>query len=161
VPVLRVDNEVYEKLREQAVPFEDTPNSVLRRLLALDHESGSSTFGDDNEPEDAGYGDAGVDDSREGERVSYQQGRRWRAPNSNSGRSLNREWGVGAEHALYHKDGTFFNELIYFPGALFDANGYVRFDTEDDYWRSPELHHGQRLNVPDGISSLPGYVRKR
>ena len=35
-PIVRVDNDVYEELKKMAIPFEDTPNSVLRRLLALD-----------------------------------------------------------------------------------------------------------------------------
>lgn len=34
-PVLRVDDEVYEALKKKAIPFEDTPNSVLRRILGL------------------------------------------------------------------------------------------------------------------------------
>jgi restriction system protein len=33
---MRVDDEVFSALQKQAVPFVDTPNSVLRRLLALD-----------------------------------------------------------------------------------------------------------------------------
>jgi hypothetical protein len=36
---IEVDEQVYEWLRSQAVPFEDTPNSVLRRIAGL----GSST----------------------------------------------------------------------------------------------------------------------
>jgi hypothetical protein len=36
MPVIRVDDEVFSALQKQAVPFVDTPNSVLRRLLALD-----------------------------------------------------------------------------------------------------------------------------
>ena len=36
MPVIRVDDEVFSALQKGAVPFVDTPNSVLRRLLALD-----------------------------------------------------------------------------------------------------------------------------
>jgi Mrr N-terminal domain len=36
MPTLRVDDEVYSALQSQAVPFVDTPNSVLRRVLDLD-----------------------------------------------------------------------------------------------------------------------------
>ena len=35
-PTLRVDDEVYDRLKEEAEPFVDSPNSVLRRLLGLD-----------------------------------------------------------------------------------------------------------------------------
>jgi hypothetical protein len=34
-PTVRIDEEVYEKLKENAEPFVDTPNTVLRRLLGL------------------------------------------------------------------------------------------------------------------------------
>jgi hypothetical protein len=78
-----------------------------------------------------------------------------------SGKTLNRRWGVGAIHALYHKDGTFYEELKQFPGALFDRNGYVLFKTKTDYDAARGLRHGAKLNVPGGISSLIGYQRRR
>jgi len=34
-PTIRVDAEVFEKLKEDAEPFVDTPNTVLRRILGL------------------------------------------------------------------------------------------------------------------------------
>lgn len=33
--VVRIDNEVYTWLQKQAKPFEDTPNTVLRRIAGL------------------------------------------------------------------------------------------------------------------------------
>jgi hypothetical protein len=36
MPVLRIDDEVWAWLKSHATPFEDTPNSVLRRLAGLD-----------------------------------------------------------------------------------------------------------------------------
>lgn len=79
---------------------------------------------------------------------------------TNSGRSLNDEWRVGAVHALYHKDGNWFNELERFPGALFDPNGYLLFESREQYMSCPYLDHGEKLHVPGGISRVPGYVRK-
>ncbi len=35
-PAIRIDDEVYVWLQQQAKPFEDTPNSVLRRIAGLD-----------------------------------------------------------------------------------------------------------------------------
>ena len=72
---------------------------------------------------------------------------------------LNREWKVGARHGAYHVDGTFFEHLQRFPGALFDAHGYVLFLTQETYENYSQLHLGQKINVPNGISNLPGYVR--
>lgn len=42
MPTIRIDNDVWNSLKKKAEPFEDTPNSVLRRLLRLDarHEGG-------------------------------------------------------------------------------------------------------------------------
>jgi hypothetical protein len=34
-PTIRIDSEVLDKLKENAEPFVDTPNSVLRRILGL------------------------------------------------------------------------------------------------------------------------------
>jgi len=39
MPTIRIDNEVYAWLQSQARPFEDTPNSVLRRIAAIDNAS--------------------------------------------------------------------------------------------------------------------------
>lgn len=36
MPTIRIDDEVYAWLQKQARPFEDTPNSVLRRIADLD-----------------------------------------------------------------------------------------------------------------------------
>ena len=36
--VIRVDNQVWLELKKRAIPFEDTPNSVIRRVLGLPDE---------------------------------------------------------------------------------------------------------------------------
>jgi hypothetical protein len=42
---------------------------------------------------------------------------------------------------------------------LFEANGYVLFETEADYRNNGYLQIAQDVHVPEGISSIPGYVR--
>ena len=76
-----------------------------------------------------------------------------------SGKLLNDKWHIGASHALYHKEGTWFNRLERFPGALCDPYGYVMFATKDEYEKSLHLKIGQRTNVPGGISKLDKYIR--
>jgi hypothetical protein len=87
-----------------------------------------------------------------------------------TGRRLNREIGLGAAHAMYHKDGYWFDQLQRFPGVLFDRQGYVLFKTRGTYDDCPELRHPQQarvdgrpgtLSVPNGISTIrtPAYVR--
>ena len=44
-PTIRIDHEVYDKLQEQAAPFVDTPNTVLRRLLELPEAAESGRDG--------------------------------------------------------------------------------------------------------------------
>ena len=77
-----------------------------------------------------------------------------------TGRQLNQEWGVGAQHALYREDGKWYHRLGRFPAALFDARGFVRFENEHEYAHCPGLQIGKELHVPAGISSLPSYVRR-
>ncbi|MBW1790461.1 MAG: hypothetical protein JRK53_28280 [Deltaproteobacteria bacterium] len=43
MPTIRIDEEVYEWLKQHAQPFEDTPNSVLRRIAELDVNSGGTS----------------------------------------------------------------------------------------------------------------------
>lgn len=76
------------------------------------------------------------------------------------GRKLNKEWGVRAKHALYREDGRWYHNLKAFPGALFDAHGYVLFLTENAYRNCNYLSIGVDVNLADprGISAIPGYV---
>ena len=78
---------------------------------------------------------------------------------NNTGRSLNESWGVKARHALYRTNGTWYHHLEHFPGALFDANGYILFQTESEYRNCKYLQLGKQLSVPKGISSIPGYIQ--
>lgn len=79
---------------------------------------------------------------------------------TNSGRSLNRKWQVGASHALYHKDGKWFHLLDHFPGAFFDSNGFLLFKTKEGFENCPHISIGEHVNVRGGISNVPGYVRR-
>jgi uncharacterized protein with ParB-like and HNH nuclease domain len=78
-----------------------------------------------------------------------------------TGDTLNKIWKVGAKHALYRHSGDWYHPLRDFPGALFDANGYVLFQNRDEYLSSPYLQIQNDVHVPGGISQMPGYVRKR
>lgn len=77
---------------------------------------------------------------------------------TNSGKRLNEQWSIGAAHALYHREGKWFNLLERFPGALCDTKGYVLFASRSEYENSPDVKIGQQTNVPGGISKLSGYV---
>lgn len=82
-----------------------------------------------------------------------------RRPARVTGRCLAKEWNVTANHALYHHRGTWYHHLREFPGALFDPEGYVRFESKEEYEQHPALQHQQDLHVERGIRSLPEYVR--
>lgn len=77
-----------------------------------------------------------------------------------SGRRLNKEWGVNAKHALYREDGRWFHQLTKFPGALFDAHGYIVFPTERSYRNCGDLSIRKDINVsnPRGIAAIHGYM---
>jgi predicted restriction endonuclease len=76
-----------------------------------------------------------------------------------TGRILNNRWQVGARHALYREDGRWYHVLTEFPAALFDAYGYILFETEEEYRNCELLDIGQHLHAPLGISAIPGYIR--
>jgi hypothetical protein len=84
-----------------------------------------------------------------------------RLPNADRGARLNRLWNIGAVQCLFRRTGDFYMPLKRFPAALCDENGYVRFNTEEEYRNCRFLNIGIRLNVPGGIASIPGYVSKK
>ena len=79
--------------------------------------------------------------------------------NSRIGGHLNEQWGVRARHALYRENGTWYHNLTKFPGALFDAHGYIVFHTQEESQNCKYLQIGKQLSVPGGISSIPGYIQ--
>jgi hypothetical protein len=72
-----------------------------------------------------------------------------------------REWGIPAVQCYFHKDGTWFNRLEEFPGALSDPHGYILFETESAYLNCPQIKVGEQTNVPGGIASIPGYIKMK
>jgi hypothetical protein len=70
-------------------------------------------------------------------------------------------WGVNAQHALYHRDGIWYERLERFPGAFFDENGYVLFESEAAFVQCPYLQITEKVKVPEGIAQIPGYRRMR
>ena len=75
------------------------------------------------------------------------------------GALLSRRWNIGARHALFHKDGTWYHQLTNFPGALCDPFGYVLCDTEAEFRNCAKLRIDQDVNLIGHISQIPGYVR--
>jgi hypothetical protein len=85
------------------------------------------------------------------------------------GKRLNTVYQTGAAHALFREDGSFYMQLERFPGVLFDKSGFVLFHTERDLDDAVAAGHlrlsgpaeadgKMRINVPDGISAMPGYI---
>src|SRR6266581_195117 len=152
MPTIRIDDEVWAWLKNHARPLEDTPNSVLQRIARL--ADGSFACGEETNRIQKTNG--------QHMSLNSQLPRKRRSPqrvySGLTGRQLNAEWHVNAKQALYHKKGTFYNHLTYFPGALFDPDGYVLFKTEEQYRNSPHIRHGKRVDVPKGIGMIPGYV---
>jgi hypothetical protein len=153
-PTIRIDQDVYAWLQKKARPFEDTPNSVLRRIAGIDEpieESSLQITESVSSPL-----------SRPGKSINPgqpQSGKIRTMPRRVNGEILNKEWKVGARHALYHKDGTFYENLERFPGALFDPDGYILFKTEEDYRHCKYFIITEKTNAHRGIHSIPGYIR--
>lgn len=75
------------------------------------------------------------------------------------GTQLNTELNLGALSAKYRKTGDWYSPLTHFPGILFDINGYVLFQTEQDYSNCPQIVFRQHIHILDGISSIDNYQR--
>ena len=80
---------------------------------------------------------------------------------TNYGKNLNSLWNVRAKHALYYKDGNWYQVLTRFPGALFDPHGYILFRTSEEFEKCPSLNIGTKVNVIGKISEIPGYKKIR
>ena len=76
-----------------------------------------------------------------------------------TGQLLNEKWQVNAKQAYYHEKGEVYSVLTTFPSALFDPDGYVLFPTEQEFRENSFLHIGEKINVPNGIAKIPGYVQ--
>ncbi|MCB0700341.1 MAG: hypothetical protein KDC11_10855, partial [Chitinophagaceae bacterium] len=74
-------------------------------------------------------------------------------------RRINEVFNLNANHIYYFYLGNWYHHLRDFPGILVDSNGYVCFNTINDYETSPYLQHGVRLHVRGGISSMPGNIQ--
>ncbi|WP_179412867.1 hypothetical protein HDF19_11940 [Mucilaginibacter sp. E4BP6] len=75
-----------------------------------------------------------------------------------TGKKINEGLNFKVRHSLYRKDGLWYHHLKHFPGILFDYNGYVRFDSKEEYESTPSLQHVKDLHVVNGIASLKSYV---
>jgi len=142
MPVIRVDDDVYGWLQRQARPFEDTPNSVLRRVAHLDTDSKAH-------------------DSTERPTTSPRRRAGIRGPRPIRGTQLAAEEGLPVHQAYYHHEGTWYQRITRFPAALFDREGYVVFRSEDAYLKLPGVNVTQKTHIPKGLPSLPGYTRMK
>lgn len=152
-PTIRIDDEVYKWLQEQALPFEDTPNSVLRRVAGLERPAVLQR------PIDTRVAVGTPPKGRRKFEDATSDGPKSRSNGGIRGAKLNALWNVGALHALYRETGDWYQNLKRFPGALFDPNGYVLFESEEDYRRCTQISIAQTTHVPGGIRSMSSYVR--
>ncbi len=80
--------------------------------------------------------------------------------NRDKAKALIALWEVDAIQGRYSDSGTWYAALSHFPAALFDAHGYLRFDTEEEYKASLHIIIRKQIRVRrPGISSAPNYVR--
>jgi hypothetical protein len=132
---IEIDEEVYEWLQSQARPFEDTPNSVLRRLArpsAKPESQQVTNYTGDRE-------------------VKSLTGRRL------TGKVLSNRLGLNVAQSRYHQAGTFYEVPTKYPVALWDDGGYVTVASEQRLFDEPRFQVGKKLNVPGGISQIAGY----
>ena len=72
------------------------------------------------------------------------------------GRNLAVELGIKCNQALYSEWGNFYAPISQYPCALFDKNGFVLVNSEEDC-QLLEIKLGKRTNIPTLLSNLSGY----
>jgi hypothetical protein len=161
MPVIRVSDATWARLKKWAEPLEDSPDDAIGRVLDLAERHESPPFVGSQGADKKRVREGAVAKSRT--RLGTEANMLETATRSVklSGKKLKRLWDVPAVQVLAHRDGTFFEVPSEFPCALCDADGYVLFKTEDALRNSMHLRIGQKLNVPAGIHRIPGYVQKR
>jgi hypothetical protein len=162
MPRIWVDDEVFRALQSRAIPLVDSPNSVVGRLLGVSGNGvGGDSFGDVTA---IGGADSGPSMPKGGG-TSKCHAPVPRSPGARrpkrTGKEVAAEYGITGEvnQARHNAPGKWYAHLDRFPAALTDDNGYKIFEEADDYITCPYLQHGEQVNIPDGISSIPGYVR--
>jgi hypothetical protein len=150
-PTIRIDDEVWGWLKSLAVPFEDTPNSVLRRVAGIDAVGAAPANFTFTPPRVHDLRVSGPTKRDEVAGPVPPGGRRV------TGEWLNKTFHLHAAHALYHKDGLLYERLTQFPGVLCDARGWVRFATAAELAADPLITVGTKLNVEGGLAKHPRY----
>jgi hypothetical protein len=174
-PTIRIDDDVYKWLQSQAIPFEDNPNSVLRRLAGLDRRAPGE------KSERAPVHEIATGVNVDSDRTSFppnlpspalQQRRSSKDREANDGRTrsgrrlplargadLIRRWKIAARQARFHRDGSWYEGFDRFPAAYCDRNGYVLFSSVDDLRTTLgiRVEPSGQVWVPGGISRITGY----
>lgn len=73
------------------------------------------------------------------------------------GNKLAKDLGLDVAQSLYSDWGNFYAAISKYPCVLFDKNGYIILENENDLFRN-NIKIGKRTNIPHKISSLSGYV---
>jgi hypothetical protein len=170
-PTIRIDDDVYRWLQSRAIPFEDNPNSVLRRLAGLDDKKplqGRSAAAAPTSVE-AGTATTPLDspspaqtrrsNKMAGVAAHHNRDRMGRRAPLTTGTELIRRWRIPANQARFHRDGSWYEALERFPGAYCDCRGYVLFNSEEDLRTAPgiRIEPSGQVWVPGGISGIVGY----
>ena len=156
--VIRIDDEVMHELRKHAVKLDlvfSNPNQVLRRILGLDRRH-------NQEPRVQPISPTLVSTQR---LDTPLPGKSQSPIRRVTGKRLLREHqDLPQDMRPYaDRDGIFYEWPKSFPAILFDDGGFVIFKTEDSMVNAGlylTAYTDTRLvSVPQGISSMPGYVR--
>jgi hypothetical protein len=175
-----VDDEVWEWLKSQAQPLEDTPNSVLRRVAGIDPplagvpraaprpislpmgappRGGAGAPPARDTPNATGRERQSTPKPPAAPKPAHASAPAARPAKRVTGEWLNRAFNLEARHSLYHKDGTFYERLVAFPGVLCDPKGFVRYEDEEQFVGDPQLSIGEKVNIPRSLSAHPRYSR--
>jgi 5-methylcytosine-specific restriction protein A len=77
-----------------------------------------------------------------------------------NGKFLTQFYKMDLKSAYCHTEGHWYHPLKGFPGAYFDYDGYVLFQTEKEFHDCPQLVFDRvTVSVKGSLSAMPGYNR--
>ena len=153
---IQIDAEVQQELAMRASKEEmdvfsyETPNRILRIILEMDQPSTQAApLPNQDKPPLAAS-------SSLNDNITPQTSDR---THKRIGLALLRRHPLKCKKGYFSKTGKPYQKPDVFPVALFDLNGYLMLNDDASMRSNAHINVGAQVNIPEGISRVPGYVR--
>lgn len=139
MPVIRIDDEVWEGLQKRAAPLVDTPNSVLRKLLELGEVEADASGGSEAEFKERTIEIAlnNISTPRKYALIPIPKSKRWFFPGYKVYFNLETDIGTIETRVTSAPKGT--------PDGDPDGGAYIQGNLRHWYEQHPDLKPGEKI----------------